>query len=338
METLRRRTRRMFAFGKGILGLDAGPSRFAVLPDPSELAANISAVVLAPSVFGTGLGTGFGTGLDAPGGLLTAARAAGVLIGTRADRGNEPLGAGEGWVTSGLDGLVDRLDEMHEHGARFAVWTTAEADPAAPHALTANAQAAARFGYAAQRAGLVPLIRVGGIARALGTGGRGPTARARMTLARSPRLRTSGTSTSGSLTSGTRTAAERACAQAAALVSLCVHLEDLDVDLAATVLVTEPAPGPRAALPVADPLAMLPSRLGGVALVTTARSPRGGADSVADSVAHSVADGIGSLRIGSGRPWPVTFYLGWPVDAGTPPTHVDQRSTHVQDRRRRSRG
>jgi fructose-bisphosphate aldolase, class I len=299
METLRRRTRRMFAFGKGILGLDAAPGRFAVLPDAGELAASISAVVFAPAV------------LDEPGGLLAVARAAGVLVGTRADRGSEPLGAGCGRVTSGLDGLVDRLDAMRERGARFAVWSTAEADPAAPHALTANAQAAARFGYAAQRADLVPLIRVGGSA---------------VTLSRGP---------------GGRAAAERACAQAAALVSLCVHLEDLDVDLAATVLVTEPAPAPKtalSALAVADPLALLPSRLGGVALVTTARSPRGGADPITDSLgADSVGDRTGALRIG-GRPWPVTFYLGWPADTGAPSIRIDQRSAHVQDRRRRSRG
>jgi len=310
METLRRRTRRMFAFGKGILGLDAGPSRFAMLPDPGELAASISAVVLAPAMFdrsAAGRPAHAPAWLGEPGGLLAAARAAGVLVGTRADRGSEPLGAGYGRVTSGLDGLVDRLDEMRERGARFAVWSTAEADPAAPHALTANAQAAARFGYAAQRAGLVPLIRVGGTSPSCGPGGQG--------------------------------AAERACAQAAALVSLCVHLEDLDVDLAATVLVTEPAPGPRAALAVADPLALLPSRLGGVALVTTARSPRGGADPITDSLATgSGGDVTGALRIGGGRPWPVTFYLGWPADAGTPPTRIDQRSAHVQDRRRRSRG
>ena len=308
METLRRRTRRMFAFGKGILGLDAGPNRFAVLPDPDELAASISAVVLAPPAFAPPAAGS--AAFDPPAGLVAAARAAGVLVGTRADLGSEPLGAGEGRVTSGLDGLVDRLDEMRERGASFAVWTTAEADPTAPHALTANAQAAARFGYAAQRAGLVPVIRVGGI--------------------------------SGARVLGARGAAERACAQAAALVSLCVHFEDLDVDLAATVLVTEPAPGPRAALAVADPLAMLPSRLGGVALVTTARSPRDRVENrVADSVLDSVTDGAGppgSLRIGDGRPWPVTFYLGWPADAGTPPTRIDQRSAHVQDRRRRTRG
>ncbi|HEX4251347.1 MAG TPA: class I fructose-bisphosphate aldolase [Pseudonocardia sp.] len=304
METLRRRTRRMFAFGKGILGLDTGPGRLAVLPDPREL-AGISAVVLTPPAF------------DSSAGLLAVAREAGVLVGTRADRGSEPLGAGEGQVTSGLDGLVDRLEEMRERGARFAVWTTAETDPAAPHALTANAQAAARFGFAAQRADLVPLIRVGG---------------------------------SPARSSGGRTATERACAQTAALVSLCVHLDDLDVDLAATVLVTEPAPAPNTALSapaatapaVADPLAMLPSRLGGVALVTTARSPRGGTDSITDalpgSFPDSFSDRAGVFRIGSGRPWPVTFYLGWPSGAVNPPTRIDQRSAHVQDRRRRSRG
>jgi len=328
METLRRRTRRMFAFGKCILGLDAGPNRFAVLPDPDELAASISAVVLAPPAFAPPAAGS--AAFDPPAGLVAAARAAGVLVGTRADLGSEPLGAGEGRVTSGLDGLVDRLDEMRERGASFAVWTTAEADPTAPHALTANAQAAARFGYAAQRAGLVPLIRVGGIsgARVSGPHVLGP--------------RVLGPPVSGARVSGARGAAERACAQAAALVSLCVHFEDLDVDLAATVLVTEPAPGPRAALAVADPLAMLPSRLGGVALVTTARSPRDRVENrVADSVLDSVTDGAGppgSLRIGDGRPWPVTFYLGWPADAGTPPTRIDQRSAHVQDRRRRTRG
>jgi fructose-bisphosphate aldolase, class I len=293
MDTLRRRTRRMFAFGKGIVGPTGGPARLAVLPDPGELAASTSALVLPAAAFTAPTGPGDGAGHEA--GLPAALRAAGLLAGVRVDRGCEPLAAGAGRVASGLDGLADRLDGLRGLGAQLAVWVTAEVDPAAPQALTANAQAAARFAYAAQRAGLVPLIRVG------------PAP-------------------------ADRTDHERAGAQTAALVSLCVHLEDLDVDLAATVLALEPTPRPRAnstaTAATADPLAMLPRRLGGVALVSTARSPRAAASTAT----------AGSERLGAGRPWPVTFYLGWPTGTDTSLARIDQRSTHVQDRRRRARG
>jgi fructose-bisphosphate aldolase class I len=177
-------------------------------------------------------------------------------------------------------------------------------DTGAPQALTANAQAAARFAYAAQRANLVPLIRVGSAP-------------------------------------GAQAAYERADAQAAALVSVCLHLEDLDVDLAATVLALEPTPSPPAVstigavasttstTAIVDPLAMLPRRLGGVALISTARSSRAAAASKASS---------GAQRVGAGRPWPVTFYVGWPTGTDTSLARTDQRSAYVQDRRRRARG
>ncbi|MDT7624800.1 MAG: fructose-bisphosphate aldolase, class [Pseudonocardiales bacterium] len=297
METLRRRTRRMFAFGKGIVGPDAGPARLAVLPDAVDLAASTSALVLPAAAFTTPIGPGDGHEAGLPGVL----RAAGMLAGVRADRGREPLAAGAGWVTSGLDGLADRLDGLHALGAQLALWITAEVDTGAPQALTANAQAAARFAYAAQRANLVPLIRVGSAP-------------------------------------GAQAAYERADAQAAALVSVCLHLEDLDVDLAATVLALEPPPSPPAVsiigavtstTAIVDPLAMLPRRLGGVALISTARSSRAAAASKASS---------GAQRVGAGRPWPVTFYLGWPTGTDTSLARTDQRGAHVQDRRRRARG
>jgi fructose-bisphosphate aldolase, class I len=248
LEPVRRRLRRLFAFRKGILALDSGPAaldaRFravALTPSPHttegylgmllgapELPACTSGVVLGPADFDR---TVHGRTLP------ETLRAAGVLAGVRADTGDEPLTAdARDRVTSGLDGLADRLRRLRGLGAGFAVWS-AVASPATDrrgmHVLTANSHAAARFAHLCHDLGLVPVIRVG---TRVGDAG-GPRGDATM---------------------------------AAALLSIGGHFHDLDVDVTATVICTEleATTGTDHDDPVAAarPLTVLPDELGGVML------------------------------------------------------------------------
>jgi len=280
MDELRRHTRRLFASRRGILGLDTAPAcltaRFrvasirpsaravdgylAMLLGTPDLAEAISGVVLHQESFDR---------LTERGRELPALlREAGIMLGIRADAGSEPLSAdGRAQVTSGVDGLVGRLHQAAQRGACFAVWSAVTStDPDAVHVVTANSQAAARFGYACQDAGLVPVIRVG------------------------TRLTGSSAPLAGGLL------CSRSAAVAAALLSVCGHVEDLGVDLGAVVISTDP--GPEFSDPLlAGPLAALPSWLGGVALTGGWHAP----DAAARAVARvCLAD----------PPWPVTFYLG----------------------------
>ncbi|GEL20518.1 class I fructose-bisphosphate aldolase [Pseudonocardia asaccharolytica] len=276
MNALRRRTRRLFAFRKGILALDTAPaaltSRFraaslslsprttddylTMLLGTPDLASATSAAVLDPQAFEASRTRGHR--------LPETLRAAGILPGVRADTGIEPMSSDDReLVTSGLDGLATRLRGLRGHGAAFAVWSTV-ASPSADHGavrqLTANSQAAARFAYVCQDLGLVPLVRVG----------------TRLGMDPGP---------------------ARDATLAAAALSVTGHLEDLDVDLSAVVICVEASPGPGRDPLIASPLATLPSTLGGVALA-------GGQQSAADTV-EAVAQVCAAAP-----PWPVTFYLG----------------------------
>ncbi|MGD9989681.1 class I fructose-bisphosphate aldolase, partial [Pseudonocardia sp.] len=136
MEALQRRTRRMFAFRKGILALDTAPDQLSLrfssagstgpAPDAAayrdmvlgtpNLASTTSAVVLPPEAFGPAASgsprlRAVGSAAGPRGrGLLDRVAAAGVLLGVRADSGAESLSGGrDELVTTGLDGLSDRL-------------------------------------------------------------------------------------------------------------------------------------------------------------------------------------------------------------------------------------
>jgi fructose-bisphosphate aldolase, class I len=276
---LRDRTTRLVDRRRGILALDTPPSVLAtrllaadVLPaaattdaylrmllETPELAADTSGVVLTAAVLA-----------PAPGRRPTrgapVAPPAGILVGARADTGHEAIASGSrGRVTSGLDGLGSRLGRMRDVGVDFAVWsvcTPLADDPDALRNLTVNCQAAARFATTCQALGVIPLIRVGT---------RTPSA--------SP--------------------GRRRMALASALLSVVGHLEDVEVDVAATVVTTacdtDPThPG------AAGPLSTLPPHLGGVALCP-ARSP-------ARPVDDAVGDAFAALS--AAPPWPVTFYVG----------------------------
>ncbi|MFC4947266.1 class I fructose-bisphosphate aldolase [Pseudonocardia sp. GCM10023141] len=264
MDALRQRTRRIFAPGRGILGLDTAAAtlatRFrdvalvptrpttdayrAMVLDTPDLAATTSCVVLGPDDV-------------ADSHRVVPLLEAGILVGVRADTGCESLtGHDHDLVTSGLDGLAARLVRMRELGVTTAVWSVCAAATATTgslRALTANSHAAARFAYTCQRLGIVPILRVG--------------------------TRTTGASH-----------ARRRAVVGAALLSVCVALDELDVDIAATVI------SPSHEIdglehPPQSALALLPPQLGGVAL----------AGGPSDAIAAVCA---------ARPPWPVTFYLG----------------------------
>ncbi|RTL66603.1 MAG: fructose-bisphosphate aldolase class I [Pseudonocardiaceae bacterium] len=290
MEALQRRTRRMFAFRKGILALDTAPDQLSrrfgtagatdapadaaayrdmVLGTP-DLASFASAVVLPASAFGAAAAgsprlSAIGSDAGPRGrGLLDRVASSGVLLGVRADTGAESLsGERDEYVTSGLDGLSDRLRRFQALGASFAVWAMSSGsaiDYGALRTLTVNSQAAARFAYTCQTLGVVPVIRVG------------------------TRMRDG-------------TPAQRSAARAAALLSVCGHLEDIEVDLPSVVLSTEAECVHDADPVTGGPLVALPDRLGGVALTA-------GDNALATAVAAVTA------VCEADPPWPVTFYLG----------------------------
>jgi fructose-bisphosphate aldolase, class I len=252
---LARRASGLFDRRRGIVACD-GPSGSPAVWFTPELAAGTSGVVLPPKA----LRTAAARRVTHP----AALRRAGILVGVRADTGDEPVGyRGRGSVTSGLDGLSERLERLRGAGADFAVWSvcTALGGAYALRTLTVNSQAAARFAACCQDVGVVPVVRVG----------------TRMAPA-SPE--------------------HRRMALASALLSVVGHVQDLDVDLSATVIVTTTEAAPT------DPseaglLATLPPGLGGVALCPA--EPPSGDD----------GDVLATIRavLRSAPPWPVTFYL-----------------------------
>jgi fructose-bisphosphate aldolase class I len=87
---------------------------------------------------------------------------AGIIPGVKVDIGETALAAHPGeQVTEGLDGLVDRLGEYHQMGARFAKWravfTIGNHTPTSG-CIDANASGLARYAAVCQQAGLVPVV------------------------------------------------------------------------------------------------------------------------------------------------------------------------------------
>lgn len=86
----------------------------------------------------------------------------GIIPGVKVDKGIVPLHGfnGEG-VTSGLDGLAERLTEYSEMGLKFAKWRAAlhvDNDKPSDAAIAANVHALARYALECQNAGLVPIV------------------------------------------------------------------------------------------------------------------------------------------------------------------------------------
>jgi fructose-bisphosphate aldolase class I len=87
---------------------------------------------------------------------------AGIIPGIKVDTSAHSLAGFVGEeVTEGLDGLRARLQEYYQMGARFAKWRAViTIGPETPTiaAITANANALARYAGLCQEAGLVPII------------------------------------------------------------------------------------------------------------------------------------------------------------------------------------
>ena len=94
--------------------------------------------------------------------LVELITAAGALPGIKVDRGPVELPGFPGEaITSGLDGLAERLVKYHERGARFAKWRAvidiADGIPTAA-AVKANAHALARYAALCQAHQIVPIV------------------------------------------------------------------------------------------------------------------------------------------------------------------------------------
>ncbi|MEH6738559.1 MAG: class I fructose-bisphosphate aldolase [Sulfitobacter sp.] len=86
----------------------------------------------------------------------------GIVPGVKVDTGKGPLALSPGdLITSGLDGLAERLLRYKGQGARFAKWRNvyhiSSRNPS-PLGLTANAEMLARFAAVCQAHGVVPIV------------------------------------------------------------------------------------------------------------------------------------------------------------------------------------
>ena len=88
--------------------------------------------------------------------------AKGVIPGIKVDAGAHDLSGSEGeMVTSGLDGLDERLKEYRQMGARFAKWRAViniTEDNPSGYCISTNAHALARYGALCQANDIVPII------------------------------------------------------------------------------------------------------------------------------------------------------------------------------------
>jgi fructose-bisphosphate aldolase class I len=86
----------------------------------------------------------------------------GMIPGIKVDTGAKPLAAFPGeTITEGLDGLRERLAEYYKLGARFAKWRAVidiGAGMPSRYAISANAEALARYAALCQEAGIVPIV------------------------------------------------------------------------------------------------------------------------------------------------------------------------------------
>jgi fructose-bisphosphate aldolase, class I len=86
----------------------------------------------------------------------------GIIPGIKVDKGAKELSNFPGeTITEGLDGLLDRLNEYADLGAKFTKWraviTIGEGIPTV-YCIKANAHALARYAALSQEAGLVPIV------------------------------------------------------------------------------------------------------------------------------------------------------------------------------------
>ncbi len=88
--------------------------------------------------------------------------AKGVIPGIKVDAGAHDLSGSEGEkITSGLDGLDDRLKEYRQMGARFAKWRAViniTEDNPSGYCISTNAHALARYAALCQANDIVPIV------------------------------------------------------------------------------------------------------------------------------------------------------------------------------------
>lgn len=94
--------------------------------------------------------------------FVQAVKDAGIIPGIKVDMGAKKMaGFPHEKVTSGLDGLRERLDEYGDMGLRFAKWRAVIAikdDIPTQRCIVNNAVALARYAALCQEAGLVPIV------------------------------------------------------------------------------------------------------------------------------------------------------------------------------------
>lgn len=88
----------------------------------------------------------------------------GIIPGIKVDQGKEEFpGSPKEYITKGLEGLADRLDEYKDLGAKFTKWRSllvidvAEKLPS-DRAIEENADGLANYAKAVQEAGMVPIV------------------------------------------------------------------------------------------------------------------------------------------------------------------------------------
>lgn len=94
--------------------------------------------------------------------LIEKARANGVLLGIKLDKGTVVIPGTDGeTATQGLDGLADRCKHFYNLGFRFTKWRSVlkiSADTPSPQAAAENAFTLARYAAICQANGLVPIV------------------------------------------------------------------------------------------------------------------------------------------------------------------------------------
>ena len=116
------------------------------------LADTISGVIWCDETFGQRLSDGRA--------FPDAARELGILPGIKVDTGTVPLeGADGALVTTGLEGLSERLADYADRGAAFAKWRAVfDVDTTTPHSTRVNAESLAQYAYQCQQHGIVPIV------------------------------------------------------------------------------------------------------------------------------------------------------------------------------------
>jgi fructose-bisphosphate aldolase, class I len=173
-ELLENTAKQMVAPGKGILAIDessgTASKRFKALgvePTEGNRQKYRQLLVTAPSIenfvsgyifFDETLRQSTDEGVLFPEVLSSN----GVLPGIKVDQGKTPLTESSlETVTQGLDGLVDRLTEYVDLGAKFAKWRAAfviSKTLPSDEVIQLNTEGLANYALACQEAGLVPMV------------------------------------------------------------------------------------------------------------------------------------------------------------------------------------